>query len=514
MRTAAIITYDIGTTACKAVVFGVEGQVLAQAEHEYPVYYPRPLWAEHDPEHWWEAVLLTTHRLREMLDARWDTLDFAAIGLSSQRETVVPVARDGTELGRAILWLDRRSSGQADELVRVFGRERLHQKTGMIPDATFTATKLLWLRQNEPDIFRDAGCFLQPKEFICFKLTGERATEPSLASRTMMLDIRTLSWWDEIFDYLGLRPSKFPPILRSDQAVGGLLPDAARLLGLPPGIPVAAGGGDRQCEALGASIFGGRAMESTGTTSNVSYASPEVPERLDPRALCSCHVVQGMWLLEQGLTTTGAILRWFRDQFCADLSAQGLESGTSAYELISRQAGESPPGAKGLLLHPFFMGAKSTRWNPRARGVLFGLTLNHTRGDVARAIMEGVAYEIRACFDVLKGMGVMPAEVILMGGGARARVWNQIKSDVTGMAFSVPRVTDAASLGAMILAGTACGALGNPADASRRLNPILEHYSPVRDRSERYAQLFETYQELYEAVEPLFGRVDNASEGR
>lgn len=504
-----ILTYDIGTTACKSVLFGLDGTVVAMAEQEYPTRHPQPMWAEQDPDDWWNAVVSTT---RSLMKAREDA-KIVGIGLSSQRETIVPVDRQGNKLADAILWMDRRTAKEAQDLASHFGRENLHRVTGMIPDATFSATKLWWLSKNYPDVVRGAHCFLQPKEYVCLKLTGKFATDYSLASRTMMLDTRRLCWCDDVFKLVGVSKDQMPPIYHSDEVVGTVTSEAAQLLSIEPGVPVVAGGGDRQCEALGAGIFGDRAMESTGTTSNISCASDHVIEDLDIRVVCSVHTIRGHWLIEQGLTTSGSILRWFRDTFCQEEAAEAASRGVSAYSIIDRQITETPPGSKKLLMLPFFMGAKATRWNPLARGAWLGVTLGHSKAEFARSIMEGVAYELRACLDILNKMGLEPAHIVSMGGGSRGDVWNQIRADVAGRPVYVPRVSDAASFGAMMLACKGAGVIDDLTKASTTLNPPQRVYRPDPAAKAVYDQLYPIYNDFYASVESLFERLEAVGVG-
>ncbi|WP_035172487.1 xylulokinase [Caldanaerobius polysaccharolyticus] len=500
----AILTLDIGTTACKAIVFDLEGRILAEQGKEYPIYQEKPTWAQQDPDDWWGAAVSTVKGCIASLE---DMPEIIAIGLSSQRETVVPIDREGNKLDDAILWMDRRAKGQAEELVDHYGRENLHRMTGMIPDSTFTATKLLWYKENRPEIIQKAYKFLQPKEYIAYKLTGECATDYSLASRTMMLDVKNRCWIKDIFDYIGVKEEQFPPIKYSDEVVGYVKDDVAPLMGIRSGIPVVVGGGDRQCEALGAGIFGNRAMESTGTTTNVSMGTDVLVDQVDERVIISCHVLRGHWLIEQGMTTSGTINRWFRDNFCAMETSVAGEIGERDYALIDRELAMSSPGAGGLVLLPFFMGAKSTRWNASARGALLGLTLNTKKRDIGRAILEGVAYEIRACLDILQSMGLSVDEIVAMGGGAKGALWNQIKADVCGRPIKVPAVTDAASLGAMILAGTGVGVFGDAKACSKRLNGIVKEYLPDGGNYRLYSKLYGIYNEIYKALEPIYDKL-------
>ncbi len=497
-----ILTFDLGTTACKTTLFDLKGQILAQAEKEYLLYHPQPMWAEQEAEDWWEAAVETCRQVLAGQEA-----EVLGIGLSSQRETMVPISKDGKPLSRAIVWMDRRAHREAEELSRQAGRENLHQRTGMIPDSTFSATKLFWWQRHAQAIMREAVTFLQPKEYLAFRLTGVAATEPSLASRTMLYDIRKGEWCQDLVELVGLRPEQLPPLVSSTDVVGKLTAQAAEILGLPSGVPVVAGGGDRQCEALGAGISGQLAMESTGTTSNLSFATAQLPAELDARVVSSCHALPGQWLIEQGLTTTGSILRWYRDNFAGPERMAAEDLGISTYDLISRQAANAKAGANKLLLLPFFMGAKATRWNPDARGVVFGLTLDHGRKELARAVMEGVAYELRACLDVLAGMKMLPERIVLMGGGSKGELWNQIKANVTGFAVGLPRQTEAASLGAFILAGAGIGLFLDPAATSQSINPVVRHFEVNRREKETYDGLYAIYNELYEATEKLTHRL-------
>ena len=490
-----ILTCDLGTTACKTTLFNPKGEVIAQKEKEYPLYHPQPMWAEQEAEDWWEAAVETCRLILAGRD-----VEILGIGLSSQRETMVPLDSDGRPLTRAIVWMDRRASGEADELSRQVGRENLHQRTGMIPDSTFSATKLFWWHRNAREIIDKAATFLQPKEYLAYRLTGVAATEPSLASRTMLYDIRTGSWCQDLVSLVGLREEQLPKLVASTDIVGKLSPQAAGILDLPSGVPVVAGGGDRQCEALGSGISGELAMESTGTTSNLSFATTQLPEKLDPRVVSSCHALPGQWLIEQGLTTTGSILRWFRDNFAGPERIAAADLGVSSYDLISQEAAQAKPGANKLLLLPFFMGAKATRWNPDARGALFGLTLDHGRRELARAIMEGVAYELRACLDVLEGMKMLPKQIVLMGGGSKGELWNQIKANVTGFPVGLPKQTEAASLGAFILAGAGIGLFPDPAMTSRTLNPVVRNFEVDKQDKATYDGLYPLYNRLYEVT--------------
>jgi xylulokinase len=490
----AILTLDLGTSSCKASLWNASGALLAAADESYPTHHPHPDWAEQHAEDWWRAACGAAHRC--LAQHPGGEKGIAAIGLSSQREGVVPVARDGRALGPCIIWMDRRSRGETETLVAEFGPARLHDVTGMIPDPTFTATKLLWLKTHAPEAL-GAAAFLQPRDYLYFRLTGALLTDYTLASRTMMFDIRARTWWMPMLDRLGVRQEQLPPLYASTEAPFRLEWEGASALGLPPGVPVAVGAGDRPCEVLGAAVAGKRVMESTGTATNVSMVIQAVPSVLEISP-CSIHALPGRWLLEMGIITTASVLRWFRE--LAGLPPEGMET-------LEAEAAKSPPGARGLVALPFFMGARSVRLNPDARGALIGLSLGHGRGDIARAIMEGVAFEVGACLRGLQGMGHAVEEVRVLGGGARSDLWCQIKADVLGLSLARLRHTEAASVGAALLAGAAIGLVTDPEAAAEAWNPVQVTFTPRSEAHRAYAAPARLFEDCYGALAPLFGRV-------
>lgn len=463
---------------------------MAQASVEYETIHPAQGWAEQDPEAWWGAVLAGVRRLPEDLRRT-----VTAIGLSSHRGGVVPMDGRGRPLGRCIIWMDRRSTAEIDTLVRTFGRERLQQVTGLVPDTEFTASKLLWLRTHEPRLFEAARLYLQPRDYLYFRLTGAPATDYTLASRTMLFDITRRDWWEEGCAFVGVTPQVFPPIYSSAGAPHRVAREAAETLGIPARVPVALGAGDRPCEVLGSGARHGWVMASTGTTTNVSAPVRERPQPLNPRVMYSAHAVDGLHILEQGMSASGGILRWVRDRLLA---------GRQDYRRLDALAAGVPAGADGLVFLPFMMGARATRWNPEARGVWFGLNEAHGTGALVRSVLEGVALEVRACLDLLAGTAVQIEGVLAVGGGARSRLWNQIMADVSGREVVVPRQIDAASLGAMLLAAAATGQITDPQAAALVVNPATSRFRPNPAAAATYQTLYARYNQLYGALRPVF----------
>lgn len=491
-----ILTLDIGTTSCKTTLFNLNGKIKCQTSKEYKTYFPKDGWAEQDADDWWRAVVDTT---RICVQNIGEEFKICAISLSSQRETFVPVDKSGKPIYRAVLWMDRRNTSQVNEMENVFGRKYLHDKTGMTLYPNFTSTKLLWFKQNEPEILSSTYKILQPRDYIYLKLTGKYATDYSLASRTMMFDMRDRVWIKEIMDYVGANEFMLPEVYQSYEAPGKTLDEVSDILNINRSIPVVLGGGDRCCEALGSGIQGKSAMESTATAGNFSYVAENIPEDLNYKLICTQHVVENKWLMEQGMNTTGSVLKWLRD----NIYGPGYN-----YEMIDEEIKKSPIGSNKLLLLPFFMGARSTRFNQYAKGTLFGLSLSHSKGDIGRSIMEGVAFEVRACIDVLHSSGLDVSDVTLMGGGSKADIWNKIKADVYNKTIKIPQVTEASSFGAFLLGGYSIGLFKDPEAAAKNLNPIVKEFHPSNENNQLYMKYYEIYNDLYNSVDHLFKKLD------
>ncbi|RLF22342.1 MAG: xylulokinase [Thermoprotei archaeon] len=495
---------DVGTTTIKCMIFDVDGKILASASTEYPTYYPKPEWAEQNAEDWWEGVVKV---VRECL-RRVEPKDIVGISVSSQREGVVLIDEEGRPLDRVIIWMDRRSRPQAEWINKNFDVKEIYRRTGLIVDPTWTATKLLWIRENKPELLEKCKYMLQAKDYVVYKLTGEITTDHSIAYRTMLYDINKWAWWDEFFEELKLPREKFPEPRYSDEVVGFVTNEAARVTGLRPGTPVVGGGGDRSCEILGSGCIVPQIIEEstgTGSTTATTIERPIFDEKM--RVLVGTHVMRGRWSIEVGMSTAGAILRWFRDQLCFPEKLAAAIMRRRAYELMDMQVEYIPPGSHGLIILPFFMGARAPRWMPYARGVIFGLMLFHTRAHIARAIMEAVAYEIRKILEVLEELGLRVKEIRALGGGGKTPLWCRIKADVTGKRVVVPEVLDAACLGDAILAGVGTGLFKGYEEAVRRMVKVKWSFDPSEENMKVYDKLYRIYNDLIEALKPLFPKM-------
>lgn len=509
-----LLGIDLGTTTAKAALFDEDtGRLVAWAGREYPTYHPKPGWAEHDVNDWWWAV---SSVVRETLaKSGVDPREIKGVSVSSHREAVALLDHKGRALGRVIIWMDRRSLPQAEWIKKNFDVRELYARTGLIVDPTFTATKLLWLKENKPEVLAKAKWALQPKDYIVYKLTGKPTTDISVASRTLLFDIRKLEWAHDLFEDFGLADCErlFPEPSHSDEIVGEVTEEAAKETGLAPGTPVVAGGGDRGCEVLGSGVLGpDKVEESTGTGSTTATTIDEPIVDPHMRVVITAHVIRGKWSIEAGIATAGAVLRWFRDQFAQGENMLAHMTRRRAYEYLDMEAEYVPPGSNGLIVVPFFAGARAPRWNPVAKGVIFGLTLFHTRAHVFRALMEGIAYEIRKVLEVLDELGVRSEEIRVLGGGGKTPAWARIKADVTGRRVALLEFLDAALIGDAILAGVGSGVLSSYEEGVKRFVRVKKTVEP----DPRYVKVYDKYYRLYERLikllEPLYEEIDKLAE--
>jgi len=491
-----LLGIDSGTSACKAVLFTLDGKIVDKASVQHKIYYPRADWAEQDPEEWWKAAAQAIKTLLKKTGVKGE--DIIGVSVDSQREAVVPLDEEGRVLYRSIIWLDNRTIPQQQKIEKILSRERILEITGLPSDYIFSASKILWIKENLPEVFSKIHVILFPKDYIIFKLTGVKATDYSMASRTMLLDLRKGKWSNEICEAIGIPVDILPEIKGSWEAVGEISRKASEETGLKPGTPVAAGGGDRPCEALGAGVFKEGAVcigTGTGTAFEVPLSSPR-PDK-SYRFDCCYHVVPNTYEYEGVVNSTGASLQWFMELL-------SHEASRDLYALLEEEASKISPGCDGLMFYPYLWGARLPKPNPKARGIFFGILRSHSRAHLFRAVLEGVAYQYLGVLKALRELGVDVSEVFMVGGETRIRLWNRIKADITGLKIKVPEVTDAAALGSAILAGLACGAYSSVEKAVEEAVRIKEIYEPSSELHKKYLELYKKYEKAYQIIEEVF----------
>ena len=495
-----LLGLDIGTTGCKAILFDTDGTLLAKAWREYPVDIPHPQWAEQDIENVWR---LAQEAIKEAIAAA-SVIDIAAIGLSVHGEAVTPVDRRGRALRPTILGMDTRTGAQNDWLRERFGGENLFQRTGMPIHTINTLPKLLWIKENEPETWKAAEKFLLVEDFLVQKMTGEAVVSQCLASRTQLYALQQGAWDAGVLEALELAPERLGRVQPSGQAAGVLSPQLCARFGLSRPPLVVSGGHDQACGALGVGLVSpGLAMVSTGTAEvvEVALASPVVSRELyEGNISVYHHVVPGLFLSMTLNHSGGMSLRWFRDGFCEPQVQQAAQSGADAYDLL---LAEAPAGPSGLLVLPHFSGSGTPTFDTESKAAILGLTFATRRADLAKAILEGLTYELRTNLDLLQAGGVQIDVLRAIGGGARSPLWLQLKADVTGIPVATPRITEAAGFGAALLAGAGAGLFPSAAAAAQRFLLLTGDYRPDPARHAAYTRQYELYRQVYPAVAPI-----------
>lgn len=494
-----ILSIDVGTTGGRTILFNLKGEILESAYQEYPCFYPTPTSVEQNANDWWEVTKKT---IKLILDkSKINKSNIVGISTTNQRETIVPVDENGNPLSRAIVWQDRRTIKECQDIKEKIGIEKVYDITGLTIDPYFSAPKILWMEKNWNTAFKTAYKFMLVHDFIQMKLTNEFVTDYSNASRTMLFDINTLTWSDKILNELELPKEKLPKPVPSGEKIGEITEKAAKETSLPKGLTVVAGGGDQQCAAIGVGVTKpGRIKATTGTGTFLLAFLDKSQRDLKRRVLCSCHAIPGKYVFEASIFTTGSVLRWFRDNFSAAERSLAPNLNIDSYELLGMQAETIQPGSEGVMVLPHFTGAGAPYWDPSAKGLIFGLSLGHTRCHIIRAIMEATCYEIRTNLQVLKELGVNVKELRITGGAARNPTWNQIESDICKIPVIKGQVEEATALGVAILAGVGAGVFKDIPSAADEMIIVDEQKNPNTENLKLYDQYFEIYSELYKTI--------------
>lgn len=489
------IGLDVGTTGCKAIVFSDEGHILGQGSREYSILTAHPNWAEQDAEVVWQQAW---DALSEAVAAAHDDPP-TALALSVQGEAIIPVDGDGQPLRPAILGMDTRTRAENEWLAEHFGAENLFNRTGMPLHTINTLPKLLWLQRHEPGVWKTADRFLLYEDFFLRRLGGHATISHCLASRTQMYDLSTGEWADDILAECGINRERLAPLAPDGGGVVGTLrQDLARVLGLSHELLLVSGGHDQACAALGSGVVqAGLAMVSTGTAEVVEVAmtTPVLNETLRQGNISVYrHVVPGLYLAMTLNHSGGLLLRWFRDTLCRWECEQALITGQDPYDLI---LADVPAGPTEILILPHFAGSGTPWLDTSSKGAILGLTFATTRPIIAKAILEGLTFELRVNLDLLKEAGVTISELHAVGGGARSPLWLQLKADICQVPLRVPQVTEAACLGAALLAGVATGTYPDVATAVAQTVHLQRRIEPQADNMSAYDERYQLYQKMY-----------------
>ncbi len=506
-----ILAHDLGTTGNKATLFDDAGKMVASAFSGYEVSYPRPTWAEQNPDNWWRAVVDTTRQLLGKSPVAPE--DIAVVSFSGQMQGCLPVDVAGRPLRPCIIWADQRAVAEAARLSERLGEDRVYQITGHRISPTYSGPKIMWLRDHEPNAFAQAHKFLHVKDYIAHRMTGTFATDRSDASGMNLYDLDRGAWSDEILQAIELDPRRLPDIHNSIDVIGEVTRAAAVELGLIAGTPVVIGGGDGASAAVGAgAVTEGPAYNYIGSSSWISFAAPRPIYDPKQRFFNLAHMVPGLFVPCGTMQAAGGSYQWLRREICQIEGRESEETGVDVYEIMNRRASESVPGAHGLLFLPYLQGERSPHWNPKARGGFVGLQITHTRADLIRAVLEGIGLNLRTILHAYLEAGARIDEMIVIGGGAKGQLLRQILADVFGRPVLRPRLLDeATSLGAAVAGGVGVG-LFRDFSAVNQFNEIVDRHMPNPNAQAVYERLHPVFLAAYEALVPVFDQLHDLSE--
>ena len=496
-----VLGVDVGTGGTRAVILDVHGRILGSATEEHePFASPQIGWAEQSPEDWWRACGIAVRKALAGAALRGDQI--GCVGFSGQMHGAVMLDAADQVVRPALIWCDVRTEKQCQELTEKIGADALIRLTCNPALPNFTLTKFLWVRENEPENWKRVRSVMLPKDYVRFRLTGERATDMADASGTLMLDVANRRWSREVLQAAGIEESLLPKLFESPEICGKVSAAAAAATGLQPGTPVVAGAGDQAAGAVGMGVVTPGAVSVTIGTSGVVFAATDRP-LLDRKGRLHtfCHAVPGRWHVMGVTQAAGLSLRWLRDRFVAG----GNENGRDPYDRLTAEAAAVPPGSDGLLWAPYLMGERTPHLDPNTRAALIGLTASHTRGHVVRAILEGVAFSLRDSFTLFAEMGVPVRNIRLGGGGARSALWRQIQADVYGREVEILAAEEGAAYGAAILAGVGAGVWTSVDAACLEVVKVAQEVTPEPAGAEQMNKSYAAYRRMYPAIASVLG---------
>jgi xylulokinase len=496
-----LLGIDVGTGGTRALIVDEKGNVVSSATEEHaPFASPRIGWAEQDPEDWWRACGLAVRKALSGAHLRGE--DITCAGFSGQMHGAVMLDARDRVVRPALIWCDVRTGEQCRRFTEKMGADRLIRLACNPALPNFTLTKFLWVRENEPLNWRQVCSVMLPKDYVRFRLTGDRAIDVADASGTLLLDVANRCWSREILEAAEIKDSLLPRLFESPEICGKVSQAGAEATGLKAGMPIVAGAGDQAAGATGMGIVAPGVVSATIGTSGVVFAATDRPA-LDPKGRLHtfCHAAPGRWHVMGVTQAAGLSLRWFRDRFGA-----GAEDGRDPYERLTAEASEIPPGADGLLWAPYLMGERTPHLDPDARGALIGLTASHTRGHVIRAILEGVAFSLKDSFTLFEEMQAPVSRVRLGGGGARSFLWRQIQADVYGREVEIVEAEEGAAYGAAILAGVGVEQWKSVEAACAEVVRVARVVAPQTAVVEQMKEQYHSYRKMYGAISSIRGK--------
>ena len=496
-----LIGIDVGTSATKTVLFDENGAVIAEKAYEYPMYTPQNGWAEQDAYDWKKAALDTVAAVvKDAVSSGKvsDPSDIKGIGISGQMHGLVMLDEAGEVIRPSIIWCDQRTGEEVKQMLDIMPREKWIEITANPPLTGWTAAKILWVRNHEPENYNRCRHILLPKDYIRYVLTGEFATEVSDASGMQLMDVAGRCWSDEVLEKLDIDKSLLGRMYESCEVTGTLLPKIASQLGLSESTVVVGGAGDNAAAAVGTGVVREGTAFTTIGTSGVVFAHTDKVS-IDPkgRVHTCCCAVPGAWHIMGVTQAAGFSLKWFRDNFCQSYIEEAKEKGVDPYDLINADIETVPVGSDRLIYLPYLNGERTPHLDDKARGVFFGLSGIHTRKHLLRAVMEGVSYSLCDCNDILGEMGISVKEMMACGGGGKSRIWRQMLADLYGCKVATINQEQGPALGVAILAGVGSGVYDSVPAACDKLITKAKETGPDADNSKKYSAYHKLYKKLY-----------------
>ncbi len=499
-----VLGIDIGTSGTKTVLFDEKGRAVKSSTIEYPLYQPQNGYAEQNPADWFNAVAKTVKSVISQIDVN----SIVGIGLSGQMHGLVMLDEKNEVIRPSIIWCDQRTSAECKEITEKIGAERLIEITANPALTGFTASKILWVRNNEPENYNKCCHILLPKDYVRFKMTGAYATEVSDASGMQLLDIAKRQWSSEVLKILDINPEFLPKVYESPDITGYINAEFSKLSGLPEGIPVVGGAGDNAAAAIGTGVAeDSKAFTTIGTSGVVFVHTSEM--KIDPkgRVHTFCAAVPGCWHVMGVTQGAGLSLKWFRDNFCTSEKETAKLMNCDEYYLMDMEAKTVPIGADRLFYLPYLMGERTPHLDPDARGVFFGLSALHTKKHMLRAVMEGVAYSLRDCIEVFREIGIEANDMTACGGGGKSPLWRQMLADLYDCKVKTATISEGPALGVAILALVGTGVYKSVQEACAEIIKTDVIQPPVKENIAQYEKYYSLYREIYPSLKDNFKKL-------
>lgn len=485
------IGVDLGTSAVKLLLMDAEGEIQKIVSREYPLSFPHPGWSEQNPEDWWKQSL---EGIKE-LTAECDKSQVAGISFGGQMHGLVILDEKDEVIRPAILWNDGRTGKETDYLNQVIGKEKLSEYTANIAFAGFTAPKILWVKEHEPENFQKIKKIMLPKDYLAYKLSGVHCSDMSDASGMLLLDVKNRCWSKEMLDICGISEEQMPELFESYETVGTLKPELAEELGIPASCKIVAGAGDNAAAAVGTGTVGdGRCNISLGTSGTIFISSKEFG--VDPyNALHAFAHADGNYHLMGCMLSAASCNKWWMDEII----------GTADY--AGEQAKITKLGENKVFFLPYLMGERSPHNNPNARGTFIGLTMDSTRADMTQAVLEGVAFAIRDSFEVAKSLGIQIERTKICGGGAKSPLWKKMIANILNVKVDVIESEEGPALGGAMLAAVANGEYTSVEEAAEKIVKVIDTVEPEPELAAKYEEKYRKFAKIYPTVKELFGEI-------